>query len=148
MKVELLILGFGVSAGFAAGWLLTPPPSAPVAAPIIAPALVHAGVEAGDMRERLERLAPAPAELAPEAPPAPDIALLFRRDLTAIEAQGEAAIVYVVDGAWSRQRRALRVGDIYRDGWRVSAISAQRVQLRRRREIRSVEAFALPVIEP
>jgi hypothetical protein len=76
-------------------------------------------------------------------PPPPDIAHLFRRDLTAIETRGDGAIVWIVDFTQPYGRRGLRVGDTYQDGWRVAAIELQAIVLRRRRESRRVEAFPL-----
>lgn len=78
-----------------------------------------------------------------EAPPPPDIAQLFRRDLTAIENRADGAIVWVVDFTQQFGRRGLRVGDVYQDGWRVAAIEPQAIVLRRRRERRRVDAFVL-----
>ena len=74
--------------------------------------------------------------------------MLFRRDLTAIEDRDGGRVAWIIDFTQTYQRRALRVGDVYQDGWRVSRIGVQSIDLRRRREVRTVDAFALPVIDP
>jgi len=148
MRAQLLLLTGGVLGGLGLGWLTAPTPEAAATAAFEAPAVVHAGLEAGDAHERLDALGLAPPPIVDTGPPPPDIAVLFRRDLTAIEERAGAHMVWIVDFAQPHQRRALRVGDIYQDGWRVARIGPQSVQLRRRREVRTVDAFALPVIEP
>jgi hypothetical protein len=82
--------------------------------------------------------------VAIETPPAPDIAQLFRRDLTAIEQGSGPAQALIVDYAQPSGRRRLRVGDIYQDGWRIARIAPQQIELRRRRETRSVAVFEMP----
>jgi hypothetical protein len=109
--------------------------------------LFHAGAETGAARERLLELGLGEVvETAPElfeAPPAPDIATLFRRDLTAIEHGTRGAHALIVDYAEPSGRRRLRVGDVYQDGWRIARVDAQRIELRRRREVREVAVFEL-----
>lgn len=148
MRAQIFLLAGGVLGGLGLGWFTAPSPQAEANAALEAPAVVHAGVEAGAVRERLSALGLAPPPITEAAPPPPDIAVLFRRDLTAIEERGATRVVWVVDFAQTHQRRALRVGDIYQDGWRVARIGPQSVQLRRRREVRTVDAFALPVSAP
>lgn len=148
MKAQLLLLAAGVVGGLGIGWLTAPVPEASAPPALGAVTLVHARVEANDARQRLDRLGLAPPPVVDAPPPPPDIAILFRRDLTAIEDRAAGRVVWIVDYAQTHQRRALRVGDVYQTGWRVSRINAQSVELRRRREVRSIDAFALPVIEP
>jgi hypothetical protein len=148
MKAQLLLLAGGVLGGLGLGWFTAPSPDANPASSFEPPAVVHASVEAADARQRLTRLGLAPPPEVNAAPPPPDIAVLFRRDLTAIEERGATRIVWIVDYAQTSQRRALRVGDVYQDGWRVRRIGQQSVELRRRREVRTVDAFAPPVIDP
>ncbi len=148
MKAQLLLLAGGVLGGLALGWLTAPTPEADASVRLEAPALVHASVETAAARERLSQLGLAPPQVEEAGPPPPDIAVLFRRDLTAIEERGAVRVAWIVDFAQTHRRRALRVGDIYQDGWRVARIGPQSVQLRRRREVRTVDAFALPVSEP
>lgn len=148
MRAQLILIACGVVGGLGLGWLLTPLPEPDSAPALEAPAIVHAGVEARDARQRLSQLGLAPPPAVDAGPPPPDIALLFRRDLTAIEDRPGARFVWIVDVSRAYRRRALRVGDVYQDGWRIVRISPQSVQLRRRREVRTVDAFALPVIEP
>jgi hypothetical protein len=148
MKAQLLLLAGGVFGGLGLGWFTAPVPEATSSTRLEAPALAHASVEIAAARERLAELGLAPPPPVDVAPPPPDIAVLFRRDLTAIEERGATRVAWIVDNAQIHQRRALRVGDIYQDGWRVARIAPQTVELRRRREVRTVDAFALPVIEP
>ncbi len=148
MKAQLFLLAGGVAAGLGLGWLTASTPE-PASSPIVdAVTLAHAGVEAGAARERLEALGLAPAPVVETGPPPPDIAVLFRRDLSAIEERATGRIAWIVDFTQTYRRRALRVGDIYQDGWRIARIAPQSVELRRRREVRNVDTFALPVIEP
>ena len=148
MRARLILLAAGVLGGVGAGWLTTPAFDVNTVAATEAPALIHASAEAREARERLDRLGLAPQPEIDTAPPPPDIAIRFRRDLTAIEDRPVGRVVWIVDYAQPHQRRALRIGDVYQNGWRVSRIGAQSVELRRRREVRSIDAFALPVIDP
>lgn len=148
MKAQLVLFAGGVSAGLALGWFTVPTPSADALSAIDRVTVVHAGVEAGEARDRLDALGLAPPAVVDIGPPPPDISVLFRRDLTAIEERGTGRVVWIVDFTQAYQRRALRVGDVYQDGWRVARIAPQSVELRRRREVRTIDAFALPVIEP
>lgn len=147
MRAQLVLLASAIVGGLGLGWLSAPTPNAEASVANAAPSLVHARVEAADARQRLDALGLAPPPVD-NSPPPPDIAILFRRDLTAIEDRPRGRVVWVVDFAQTYQRRALRVGDVYQDGWRISRINAQSVELRRRREVRTVDAFALPVIAP
>lgn len=148
MRAQLLLLAGSIAGGLGLGWLTAPSPEAEAHEGFEAPAIVFAGVEAGEARDRLDALGLAPAPVIDTGPPPPDITVLFRRDMTAIEQARGRHVVWIVDLAQPHRRRALRVGDSYRDGWRVARINPQSVQLRRRREVRTVDAFALPVSEP
>lgn len=151
MKAQAILAALAVGGGLGIGWLTAPAPEADAnAAGGDVAALARAGEDAGQAAERLRRLGLAPvAEAEPAAPPPPDIALLFRRDLTAIEERANGRLVWIIDNTQPFGRRALRVGDVYQDGWRVRRIQPQMVELRRRREVRRVEAFAAPpVLEP
>lgn len=148
MKAQLLLLAGGVLGGLGLGWVTAPTPEADGVRLVEPPAVVHASGEAAEARDRLTRLGLMPPPEVEYAPPPPDIAVLFRRDLTAIEERGTTRIVWIIDYTQTYQRRALRVGDVYQDGWRVRRIGPQSVELRRRREVRTVDAFAPPVSEP
>lgn len=148
MKAQLLLLVGGVAGGLGIGWLTAPSPDVNAHAGLELPNIVFANAEAAEARARLDALGLAPEPVIDVGPPPPDVAVLFRRDLTAIEEAGGRHIVWIVDVAQPHQRRALRVGDSYRDGWRITRINPQSVHLRRRREVRIVDAFALPVSEP
>lgn len=148
MRAQLFLLAAGIAGGLGVGWLTAPVPVADAAPALTATTLTHARTEASDARERLDDLGLAPPPVVDAPPPPPDIAVLFRRDLTAIEDLPAGRVAWIVDYAQTHQRRSLRVGDVYQDGWRVSRINVQSVELRRRREVRSIDAFALPVIDP
>lgn len=140
-----------LAAGFGAGWITaqvgaTSGPGGPSG--IELGAVRHGGALAGNAVNRLQTLAPADdsvvAEQAP--PPPPDIAELFRRDLTAIETGARGRTVLVVDDLSPALRRRIRPGELYKDGWVVSAISDQSIELRRRRERRQVAVFGPSVV--
>lgn len=150
MKTAPILSFLAVFGGGLVGWLSTPQIAAPSTgvAPII-PRLVHAGADAAIAREKFVGLGFGAepvftADVAPEPAP-PDVAVLFRRDLTAIETGSAGTVVWIVDFTQSFGRRALKVGDVYQDGWRVTAIGPQSVELRRRRESRRIQVFELPV---
>lgn len=141
-------------AGFIAGWTFCDLPTGSEAGEAVAvrgvkrTTIVHGGDEAGRARELFERLnwgetAPsANIEAPPPPPPPPDVAVLLRQDLTAIEITAAGPVVWIVDPEQPFQRRAIAVGGAYRDGWKVAAITPQRIDLKRRRETRSVSTFA------
>lgn len=147
MRAQLILAAVGIAGGLGLGWLMTPSPETH-AATMVTPAIVHAGAEARAARARFEQLGLAPPPQLDTGPPPPDIAVLFRRDLTAIEDVNGGRVAWVVDFTQAFQRRALRVGDVYQDGWRISRIGVQSIDLRRRREVRTIDAFALPVSDP
>lgn len=148
MRAQLLLLSAGVVGGFAIGWITAPSPRPVPAVAADMPSIAHASAEARDARELLARLGLATPVVVDAGPPPPDIAVLFRRDLTAIEELPVGRVAWIVDYGQTYRRRALGVGDVYQDGWRISRIGVQTIELRRRRETRTVDAFALPVIEP
>ena len=151
MRRVLLLFGAALVGGAGAGWLTAPHADlAATPAPLELAQPVHAGVAAAEARMRLEQLhATLPAEEALEAPPPPDITVLFRRDLTAIEQRPDGPIVWIVDFAAEFGRRGLKIGDVYQDGWRLSAVAGQYIELRRRRETKRVTVFeAPPSLEP
>jgi hypothetical protein len=86
----------------------------------------------------------APSEGADAPPPEPDVAVLFRRDVTAVLEERGRAVVVIVDAAAKGGRRTLRIGARYGRGWKVAAISASQVELRRGRETRRIDLFAPP----
>lgn len=144
MKSQIIVAAFVVLAGAPLGWFLADTPDPVRRTAPTAPAITHAGAEAGDARARLRRLGFG-VEPAPEEPPPPDVAILFRRDLTAVEQRDGRPVVWIVDTRQSFGRRALALGDVYQDGWRVARITAQSVELRRRRETRTISVFASPL---
>lgn len=148
MKAQLLLLAAGLAGGMGIGWLTAPTPTPVEREAARVPAIIHGGRDAQTARQALAELGLAPPPETAYEPPPPDIAVLFRRDLTAIEERAGRRVVWIVDYAQTYRRRALRVGDVYQDGWRISRIGAQRVELRRRREVRAIDAFALAPAAP
>lgn len=151
MKLAPYIVAGVLAAGLGAGWLsasLAPVSAAQADAPVAVARLSHGGNVAGAAARRFAALdygAPAEGDAAEIAePPPPDIAVLFRRDLTAIEAGAGGRAVWIVDGAAPSSRRRIRRGQIYRDGWVVNAIGDQIIELRKDDEVRSIQAFEAP----
>ncbi|MEQ1707821.1 MAG: hypothetical protein ABL864_05770 [Terricaulis sp.] len=140
--------------GLASGWVTAvraPAPALSEQAPAWA-ASHHGGESIGAARERLAALGYGAAEVlasdeALQARPPPDVAILFRRDLTAIEQRADGPLAWIVDFTQPNGRRGLRPGDVYQDGWRVSIVSEQIIELRRRRETRRVAVFVPPPAE-
>lgn len=139
--------------GASLGWVTATPPRGAMArsaAEQVAPR--HGGEMARAAAERLQVLAfvvPPTVESVAEAPRPPDIAQLFRRDLTAIEQSATGPVAWIVDRNRENRRRGLRRGDLYQDGWHVAAVRRQSVDLRRGAETRRVELFApLPGARP
>lgn len=144
MAMGVLVLGVG------AGWLAVNPPrpSSMSARSAQIPRPVRGGEMAGAALERFTRLAPIvpdpPPDAAQAAPPPPDVAVTFRREITAVEQGASGRIAWILDPNGEHGRRAIRAGQVYRDGWRVASIADQEVVLRRRRETRNIQLFDLP----
>ncbi len=145
-----LLLAAALVCGFGAGWftVVRAAPSIAEARAGDAVALHHGGETIAAAREKLAALgfaapvAPLVEEFAP--PPPPDIAVLFRRDLTAIERGADGPLVWIVDAAQANGRRGLKAGDVYQDGWRVASVGDQVIELRRRRETRRIAVYEAP----
>lgn len=144
----MAVLGAGL------GFLLTPAPRAPeVVAPVSrlnVPVFDRDGLQlsmAVGAFDALGLLAPAQTSTTEAAPPQIDIAENFRRDLTAIVRSQGRTVVWVVNHE-TGERRGLRRGGIYADGWRIAAINAQEVLLRREGEERRVSLFGAPRAGP
>lgn len=73
---------------------------------------------------------PKPPKFDP-APSAEEIAGLLSRTIAAVKRSHGVASVIVIDNA-SGIRRTLKVGDLYRDGWRVELIDTQSITLARK----------------
>ena len=135
-----------LAASVGVGWVTTPmPQSATHARRAVIVAPHHSGERAAAARSRLAALGllpPPPPE--PTQPPPPDVAVVFRRDLSAIEHTRRGYQVWVVDLDQEHGRRGIRAGGIYQDGWRIASITPQTVELRRRGETRRVAVFDLP----
>jgi len=148
MKIVAALPVVVAAAGLGIGWFATPPlPSADGAErSATPPQAVHAKAVVEDAARRFGAFDavepdPQPTDIAQAeaAPPPPDIAEQFRRDLSAVVSLGRGQGVWIVDESTAERRRLLRAGDVYKDGWRVRAIDAQSITLRKgqeRREIR------------
>jgi len=140
MKAPLgLIAAALLGVAFAAGWLLTPALPAPDDK---APRVRHQGETIGANLRRLSTLdlviPPPPIIVAEAGAQGPDIVTLFRRDLRAVVRAPLGPVVWVADPAGRLNRRVLRIGDTYRDGWRIASIDAGAVNLRRGGEQRRI----------
>ncbi len=150
MRRALLTLGFATLGGLAAGWFTALPPGA--SAPALEAASqasltpLHGGAAASAAGARITQLSfgVPPAVELDTPPPPPDVAVTFRRELTAIEHTPTGAVAWVVDWSQAGGRRALRRGDIYQDGWRVATVGEQSVDLRRAQEVRHIDLFSAP----
>lgn len=141
------------AASMGVGWLMPQAfdTAVNVQAPVSPPVFVHPGAVLGEAARRFNAgdftagVASAPGEEPDTSievnrpPPAPDIAELFRRDLTAVVAEAGTRVVVVIGE--DRTPRRLAEGAIYRDGWRLVSIGAGEVVLRRRGEMRRIETM-------
>lgn len=144
-RPAILIAGL-VAAGFVVGWISVPSAQTgggEQALNAVAPR--HGGERAAAAAQRLLTLSfiKAPDAQAPsDAVRPPDVAVQFRRDLTAIEQTSSGRVAWIVDWTQSSGRRRLRPGDVYQDGWRITAVQTQTVELRRDQETRRVDVFS------
>ncbi len=153
-QAAALLLAAGVAA-LAAGWAAPGRPPEPVSVTRFAqgqpsqvlPRPDEASAEAlGDLADKLEGAEPAAAgpdeggdpapPPGPAPPPEPDIALVFRSQVSAIINRGPDGLAVVlreqaVDGGRSR---LLRVGDSFEGGWRLAGLTMDEAVLRRGRE--------------
>ncbi len=148
MNLAPYIVGSVLAAGLGLGWMTAQvgaTSGAATPANIDLSAVRHGGALAANAVNRLQTLdiipLSDPGMAAETPPPPPDIAELFRRDLTAIEAGADGLTIWVVDDMSPALRRRIKRGELYKDGWVVSAITDQTVELRRRRERRQVAVF-------
>ncbi len=85
--------------------------------------------------------APPPPPPAPPPPPKPDISFVFRQQVRALTHQGTGpAILLERDG----MRRTLRLGDVFEDGWRITALNSQQVELTKGKLRRRLGFFVKP----
>ena len=145
MRANAVVILGSLAGGLVLGWVtvssIQPARLAPLS---LGGSLVHSGREILAARQELERSVGAPPDEATATPPPPDVAVLFRRDLTAIEQRSDGMTAWIVDYTQPYGRRSLRRGDSYREGWRISAIEPQMIELRRRQQIKRIAVFDLP----
>jgi hypothetical protein len=158
MKPKIASLLAGSAAAFALGYVAASLAPAPAAAPLARSTsdvdVVHAGRRIAAAAFELRTLhAPSPKSApvldasAPIAPPEPDVAETFRRDLSAIVWRKGRPNAVIVDASARSGRRVLAIGSVYRDGWKVRAISDSTIELKRRRDVRRIDIFAPPAID-
>jgi hypothetical protein len=151
------------------GWALTRAPEGVDNTPKTRPSwqIMHAGAALGSVLDQYDGVLRGPVRqpdpvatprstASPEArvppkvqaavPQPPDIAQQFRDVASAIiETEGGRG-VWIVDG--QQNRRLLRVGSAFKDGWRVASIRTDGVTLSRGNQRRNVDLFALPMSAP
>jgi hypothetical protein len=87
--------------------------------------------------------APPPKPPPPPAPP-PDIAVVFRQQVTALvrdPENGRLSVLLVEGGGPNRQVTRVGLGDAWRDGWRISALTTTSAVLRKGSEERKVSLY-------
>jgi hypothetical protein len=156
MNGQPLVIGSMVAAAALAmglGWLAPGRPAAPVTVTRVQPIRSSEPLQPPSEAEALDVLAgylvdppasnspaggdPSPhpqrirAPKPPPPPPPPDVALVFRREVTAIVNQGgQGLAVLVVDASdEGRRSRLLKVGDEFADGWRIATLSSAQAVL-------------------
>ena len=149
MRSVLVLLAATVGLGFVFGWALAPGPeqlaSRPREAAFARPAdprdnlLVLADVIETSPRNVVVNEVEAPAPAEPAAPPF-DVTRSIRSEVTAVFGGARPSVV-LVDPDRPTQRRVLRAGAHYREGWRLAAVSPQRLLLRRGDQKREVFLF-------
>jgi len=145
MKALGLVVLVGAPAALAAGYLqgvsTPPPPAAKVrAAP---PALIvkpgWGAKEAAAYMARLNAPPPPPPPVY-TGPPPTDVAVYFRREYGGVlNPTGPAPVVFL------GPRRTLKIGDVYRDGWKLTSINASTATLSKGTETRRIGLFSPPV---
>lgn len=148
------ILGLGAPMALYLGWASASVPedgAAIVAQRVYAiPVVEHPGLQIGLAAAQFGKLGLSVPVLAVEAPPeavgeaAPPqepIEVLFAQSLTAIQSIGARGAVWIVDLHAEEQRRLVRRGQEFRDGWVIAQISDQEIVLKREDESRSVNPF-------
>lgn len=86
-----------------------------------------------------------PAVSPPPPPPPPDIALIFRRRLTAVVDQGPAGLAALVldPSQEARATRLVRPGDIFEGRWRLETLTSSEAVLRDGRQTRRVAFYGV-----
>jgi hypothetical protein len=79
-------------------------------------------------------------------PPAPDIAPIFRRQVSAVIDQGSDGLAVLLrnSGGEGGASRLLKLGDRFDGGWRLIGLSSNEAVLQRGRETRRVSLFGAP----
>jgi hypothetical protein len=146
MIVRLALLACVVTApvAFAAGYWQSLHQDAPgliVTPRINAPIVSKPGFGAAAAAHYFAALnAPPPPPPPPGPPPPPDVAITFRRDVSAVQSQNGTPHIILAGG------RILKRGDSYGDGWRLRDIAPTSVVLTKGKETRSVNLFSPPAV--
>jgi hypothetical protein len=118
----------------------TMPPATLTAARQNAPLVAKPGWAVDGAAKYLARLNPPPPPPPPlkvAGPPAPDVAVILRREVRAVMSDEAGAPSRVLlTGA-----RTLKLGDTYGEGWRLTKVSTQAVTLSKGNQIREVDLF-------
>jgi len=79
----------------------------------------------------------------PPPPPPPDVAMVFRRRLTAVVDQGPAGLAVLLSdpSAEGRGTRLLRPGEVFEGRWRLAALTSSEATLRDGRQSRRVPFY-------
>lgn len=106
------------------------------------PRLEHPNFQSGIAARALQNLGfglpPVPvADAQPVAPPI-DIAVEFRRDLTAVVRTKREVTLWVIDRGTTLERRRLKKGQEFRNGWLIDAITDKDISLRKNEEVRTI----------
>ena len=144
-RVLVLVALVGAPAALAAGYLQgisTPPPPVSTLRPPLAPMVDKPGWGAQEAAAYLARLNTPPPPPPPPViagPPPIDVAVLFRREYGGVINAGGPQPQVILG-----RSRMLKLGDIYRDGWKLSSINASTVTLAKGTETRRIGVFSPP----
>lgn len=144
LKALGLVFLVGAPAALAAGYLQgvsTPPPPAAKVRAAPPPLIVKPGWGAKEAAAYMARLNAPPPPPPPvyTGPPPTDVAVYFRREYGGVlNPTGPAPVVFL--GA----RRTLKIGDTYRDGWKLTSINASTATLSKGTETRRIGLFSPP----
>jgi hypothetical protein len=152
MKVWTLILVLGLPAAAVLGWVQVALPSGigikPVIQAVRIPQIDHAGVHAAVAFGQIEKIAPAQIDLslAPLEPTDVEveepIELIFRRSISAVIGEGGGINLVIVDPKQPNERKSFKVGQEFRDGWKIAGITPQLITLKKRDVLKEIPLFA------
>ena len=151
LRAVVLIAAVGAPAAAGVGYWQGLRPSAVQVAPARAtapPLIVKPGWGAKEAAVYLASLnappppPPAPPKVVAAVATGPDVAVQFRRDLSAV-LNSPGAPPKVVLGS----RRSLSPGDMYRDGWKLESVSSTSATLTKGADTRRIGLFSPPIAD-